>query len=435
MRSKSSTNFVSSPNRFVQWVGRASVRLILFFICVIVVTGTASAARERAHVNARVDGLSARALVTQPAAALVDPTSQHAASVISGYQRSLFFVWLLAQTLALGWLWQSGQAARLRDVLKRVTRAALVLRFCFGAALASIAMIAGLPLRFIAYRLAFATNLDTRSFGMWLVNELVAGAVVAIAAGLGVAVVFAFVDRTRLWYLLGVPFVFAVVGLVALAEPSIDHLVTPVSAVDPPVIQRDLRTFAASLGMTPPRVVVARNGSGRDDRLDIEGIGPTTQVVIGARMLKASTGSELRFALARAQSLVALGEHTKMIVMWTLLFVTGLVIAVTISDRIGFRRDDDPLSRLALVGGLLGLSAFAVYPLGLTYDRSLESQADRTAMALTHDPAGAVRSLVRSADDRYLQVCPAPFDRWYFLRQPPIADRVHAISGAPSDCG
>ena len=89
-------------------------------------------------------------------------------------------------------------------------------------------------------------------------------------------------------------------------------------------------------------------------------------------------------------------------------------LAVLIADRIPFRRDDDPLSRLAIVGALLALLYVAAVPVRNAALRGYDFGADRYAVALTGDPADAVRSLVRAADQRMEEACPEPAARLFF---------------------
>ncbi len=67
------------------------------------------------------------------------------------------------------------------------------------------------------------------------------------------------------------------------------------------------------------------------------------------------------------------------------LFVLGAAAAVLLSDRVGFRRDDDALSRLALVATFLGLVTIVTYPLYNAYARNLETRADRESLAALGD--------------------------------------------------
>jgi Zn-dependent protease with chaperone function len=107
---------------------------------------------------------------------------------------------------------------------------------------------------------------------------------------------------------------------------------------------------------------------------------------------------------------------------------------VVIADRIRFRRDDDPLSRLAIVGSLLALVYIAAVPVRNAALRSYAFSADRYAVALTGDPAAAVRAIVRDSDQRMEEVCPELSATLFLYVAPGSGARIAAINRVPSAC-
>jgi STE24 endopeptidase len=107
---------------------------------------------------------------------------------------------------------------------------------------------------------------------------------------------------------------------------------------------------------------------------------------------------------------------------------------VVIADRIRFRRDDDPLSRLTLVAALLALVYLAAVPVRNAALRSYDFSADQYAIALTRNPAAAVRSLVRTDDQHMEEVCPEWTATLYLYTAPGTGARVAAINRVPSGC-
>ena len=89
---------------------------LLFVLFVPALAGAQS--REDRHVTA----MSAQTLLHASAVTLVDPFRQRRARAISDYQELLFGGWALAPILAFWWLWQSGNSARLRAMLRRRMR-------------------------------------------------------------------------------------------------------------------------------------------------------------------------------------------------------------------------------------------------------------------------------------------------------------------------
>ena len=118
-----------------------------------------------------------------------------------------------------------------------------------------------------------------------------------------------------------------------------------------------------------------------------------------------STAAEVRYAGAFAQAVSH--DQLSIALIEGGIIIVFAAIAVVIADRFSFRRDDDPLSRLAIVGALLALVYLAAVPVRNAVQRSYDFADDDYAVAFTDDPAGAVRALIRDADQRMVEVCPA----------------------------
>jgi Zn-dependent protease with chaperone function len=116
------------------------------------------------------------------------------------------------------------------------------------------------------------------------------------------------------------------------------------------------------------------------------------------------------------------------------LFVLSAAIAVLLSDRVGFRRDDDALSRLALVATFLGCVLIVAYPIYTAFSRNLTTRADGIALAATGDRAAAVRAMIRYADDDLAPLCDRRSIRWYFDDRPALGGRIAGAARTPDPC-
>jgi Zn-dependent protease with chaperone function len=164
------------------------------------------------------------------------------------------------------------------------------------------------------------------------------------------------------------------------------------------------------------------------------GIGPTARAVLGDVTLEHTTAPELRVALGHADAQVRDADTLRRTLVAVTLFVFSAAIAVLLSDRVGFRRDDDAVSRLALVATFLGLVLVLAYPLYTAFARGLESEADRRAIAALGDRAAMVRAMIRYADDDLVPLCDRRSIRWYFDDRPPLGARVAAVTGRADPC-
>ena len=400
--------------------------------------GSLPPAVAHARIDRRIDALPAQALLALPASKLVDPYRQRAAHTLARFRRPGFFLYVLSMAGALLWLWRSGNSARLRDWLRRRVRTTAGVRFLYGTALGFSASVAGLPAGFIMYRILHNVGLVPQDALSWLGDQLVAAVLSALATGLLIAVIMWFVEKSRLWYLYtaGLLYVFAVV--VAFVDPLVFaplfNTFTPLPVNSPVYNKIEAVALKAGVGgagvyvMNLSKQSVAANAY-------VAGVGPTKRIVVADTLLRNSTPGEVAFVVAHE-----LGHFVKrdilhgVFVGWLLLVLTAAV-TILIADRIGFRTDDDPLARLALVGSLLLVTALVLlFPLYNTYSRGVEARADSFALALTGDRVAGVRLFVRFADVGMSLVCPSKPVRLYFYDHPPLGSRIAAVRGQPDPC-
>ena len=415
-------------------IARARGVLAALALTVLVLAGS-PALLAQTRADHRVDTLPAAALLSAPPAQLVDPIRQRRARTIADYQNATFVAWALAPIVAFLWLYQSGTAAGLRDLLRRRFGPRQAARAVFGAALGLLAGIAQAPFAFAAHRIASNVGLTLQPAGGWFGDELLRLAVIAVVTAFLVVVVLELVDHTRLWYLAFIAVLFATVIVVVAIEPVLlAPLATGMRPAPAPIVAEG-DAIAHALGVPPVPIVIAAS-SQRSNALTARtaGIAPFDRLILGDETVARLSPGERRFLLARLYAELRDHATLSLALIATALFVLCAAIAVLISDRIGFRRDDDALSRLALVGAFLGIAVLALYPLYNAAERGMLSHADDAALVVTHDPASAVRLLVRRADDDLTPLCGRRTTRWYFASRPAIGSRIAVSRNTTDPC-
>jgi Zn-dependent protease with chaperone function len=409
-----------------RFAAAALVALALLF------AGT-TAVQARSDLDARVDALTARQLLTRNPAGLVNAGRQTRARKIADLRHAASTGWAIAQILAFWWLWRSGVAARLRDVMRRRTRNRTAQRAVFGAVLGALAPLAALPFALVSYRVVFNSGLTDERLPQWFLDYAVRVALDALVGAVVVAGVLALVEKARLWYLVVAGAILAgALASVALAPVvpfGMPHKVTPnaLVALAAPLAQR------IGVPGTPVMLLAsARHSNALNARA--AGIGPTSRALVGDVVLDHMTPPEQRVVLAHTFAHVRFGDPLRQTLLAVALFVLSAAIAVLLSDRIGFRRDDDALSRLALVATFLGLVLIVTYPIYNGYARNLETRADQAALAATGDRAATVRAMVRYADDDLVPLCDRRTIRWYFDDRPALGGRIAATAGTADPC-
>ncbi len=390
-----------------------------------------------APVDARVSAIPAARLVREPASALVDMRKQRVAKHARSLSYILFFAWVLSQALGFFYLWSTGSAARLRDAMRRRIRSVVALRFVYGASLTYLSAFASLPASIARFRVDGAFGSGVEPVGAWIRDGFVGATIDAFVVGATVAAVFALVDRTRLWYLFAMAGLFVATLLLAFVEPvTIAPLFNRLEPLPQHArIRAPLDALARRAGIYGAPIEVADlSRRSRSIVADIAGFGPTKRVVLGDALLANATRGEILFVTAREFGHYAHGDDFRLSLFWTSLFILAIAIAVSLADRLPFRRDDDALSRLTLVFGFMALVALALVPIYNAYSRNIESRADAYALALTRDRVSAVRAYVRIADETLAPICPSTAARLYFFNSPPIGTRVARANRTPDPC-
>ena len=380
-----------------------------------------------------VSAIPANNLLTKPLYALVDPERASAAARLEQTQVLLWIAIALLQIGVLAWFWNSGQSALLRDRLRARIRSEFWVRFCFGAAVALLDKAVALVPLAMQYRFLRIMGLSEQLFRTWLAQWLLGTLVAVAVAGVLAACVLWLADRTHQWYLYTLAAILAVSLASAYAAPWF-----AVPPLEQPHLTRTLAADVSSLRMrTGVSTQIVEQPISQRTRLStgfVAGLGSSQRIVLSDTLLASATEPEMRFFIARFMAWILANTALQLALVQAGFVILGAALAVTVSDRIGFRRDDDPVSRLALLGALIGVVYLIAAPFYNAYSRNLDVAADVRALAVTHDPASAIRAQVRRADQSLVTVCPGTVALWYLTPHPAPGSRVSAFQGVADAC-
>jgi Zn-dependent protease with chaperone function len=379
-------------------------------------------------VDFRVDSIPASALLAKPATLLVDPDRQAAALRLARWLFPGWIISILAQIVTLAFFWQSGNAARWRDQLRRWTGSSTLVRILFGASLALIARVASIVPEFYIYRVHRTMGLSSQLLHTWSLDWLLNTAISMVATGLVIAIALWLVDRARFWYVYLAAFIVSVSVAIAGFSPYFSAVTAP-----PLRAQAAIASAQQSARLDVP-VVMEVHPNARLGTARVEGIWTRPRVVLGDTVFLVSAPDELRFIVAYELAYVQKGTPLRFALLDALFVILGAAIAVAVADRIGFRRDDDPVSRLALVGALLGVMYMIVLPVDNALQRRMSAEAVSFAIDRTGERAAAVRVAIRAADQRLDEVCPNVINRLFFLTTLDPSQWVETANGVPSGC-
>lgn len=397
--------------------------------------GIVSAAFNRPNeLDRRVSAISEHALLTLPASALADPDRQAAAKRLADLSLPGWVLMAVFQAAALAYFWRSGAAAALRDRLRRRLRTEWAVRFAFGAALALVARAAAVLPAFYLYRVERLMDLSIELTRLWALFWIAETLLAMLIAGMIATVVLWLVDRTHQWYAYAVVIVLGVAIAWSYASPYFQvpgsRGVQPASAA----LQAGIGAALARGGVPDAPAFVETRFESPLASAVVLGFGSSHRVVLSRSLVAASSVPEIVYRVTYGIEHVIHADPLFFALIEGGIVIIFSAVAVIFADRVGFRRDDDPLSRFALVGALLAVVYLAAVPVRNAALRSYDLDADRYAVALTGDRAAAVRAIVRATDQRMEEVCPETLPGLFLNVHPSAAARIAAINGVPSAC-
>lgn len=382
-----------------------------------------------------VDAIAASQLLSHSISTFADAARQAAGARLVGLDTPWWFAAVLIQAVVLFYFWRWGYAARCRDALHARLGVDFAMRFAFGMVLALVARLSAAVPSFVMWRIDRAMGLSHALTRVWAYEYVIGTILWMIVAGLVAAVVLWLVDATHQWYLYTIAGIIAISILGVFTEP---YVVAPLFRHYSPLggpAETSARAFAAERGYAGvPIVVESRIDRMPVDAAQTQGMGSTQRIVLADTIVAVSTKAELEFYVA--DQIAKFDDHDplRLALLDAGIFILGVAIAVFVADRIPFRRDDDPVSRLTLVGALLACVYIAATPVDHAVVASMQLRADREAVALTGDPASALRAFVRAGNDQVEQVCPRSVGRILLYRTPPLGARAAAVGGAVTGC-
>jgi Zn-dependent protease with chaperone function len=411
------------------WYGNA---LLTAALLVLLATAAWAAVQRPNSLDRRVDTLMQTSLMTQSATALVDPARQAAALRRAHWTLLGWIASVLFESVALFYLWSSGGAASLRDWLRRRARSQWWVRFLFGAALALVARAAAIVPSFYLFRVDRILQLTTDLTRVWLFFWIYHTLIGMIVAGLIAAVVLWLAERTHQWY------VYTIVAILAASvgwSYARGYVESPVGAMHP-VRGASAAALQALVGRAglPSVPIMESGGNSSAGEAAVLGVGSLRRIVLSHGLIAGETTAEIDYRVAYELGRFVHGDLLAIGLIEGGVIIIFSTIAIVIADRVRFRRDDDPLSRLAIVGALLALVYLAAVPVRNAALRPYVFDADRYAVALTGNPSAAVRALVRAADQRMEEVCPERAAALFLYSAPGVGVRVAEINHVPSGC-
>ncbi len=230
-------------------------------------------------------------------------------------------------------------------------------------------------------------DMADRSAAQWALAEAVALFVRIVAAALFLWIPYALIARSpKRWWLYAALLLTPVALLVLVVLPVlVDPLTQHYRPLADKKLAAEIETLASRCGVHNIPIFV-----GGDDTT-VVGLGPTNRIILGDELIKYETPDQIRFTVGHELKHYVEGDNYKALAIIAVLLLTGFFLADRIGRwmikrfgrRFGFSSLADPGS-LPLFIPILTAYWLAVLPLFNWYARSIEHEADRFGLELTH---------------------------------------------------
>jgi Zn-dependent protease with chaperone function len=325
------------------------------------------------------------------------------------YYQSGNWLWLVREfwTTALpAAIFVTGLSARLRAAVERHVGGPNLVAIIYLAAYLALVALLGLPLScYAGYVRQHAYGLSTQSPGRWLGHWGVGVGVQIFTAALFGWIPFAVMRRfPRQWWLvtgaLVVPFLF----LVAMVKPIwVDPLLNRYGPMRDQALEATIQSLARRAGIAGSRVFeVDMSRDTKAVNAYVTGFLGTKRIVLWDTMIDSLEPDELLVVMGHEMGHYVLGHLARGLLFTALLVLIGLwlvdraarAILARLGTRVGVTHLADPGST-PLILAVAHLVSLVLIPVGFTYSRAQEHEADRFALELTRANHAAATAMVK----------------------------------------
>ena len=352
---------------------------------------------------------------------------------------TLYFVGTAWTFGAVALLLVSGAGRKMREVAARITQQPLVLA-AITVLLFILAMtLLELPLTIYAdFVVPHQFDLSDQSFGSWLVDGLKGlGLALALGVPVGAGALMIIRKVRRWWLVLWAASIPLIVAMIAVQPVILDPLFNDFVPLQNVQLRQKLLDLAARAGIEGSRVYeVDKSKQTKTMNAYVNGIGPTNRIVMWDTLLAKLTQDEVLAVMGHEMGHYVLKHMWKGLGFEVAISFVALFLIQRIHDRalarrpeLGERGDPATLPLLVLIASVIG---FLSTPILAAYSRSIEHDADKFSLELTHLNEPMAMAFVKFAEDSKVDPSPSPLMEYWLYSHPPIAERIpFALSYKP----
>jgi STE24 endopeptidase len=364
----------------------------------------------------------------------------HQTSIVLSLTSTVFGLFVLAALIAF----------RFAPKLQRVAECISKNRFVQAVILIPVLLLTvsffDLPLEIYGQHVYRTYGLSVQGWGSWIADWVKGEALTLIFATLVLWGLYTGIRHAprRWWFygwLVSLPIMAGMVFIAPVIIDPIFNRFEPLAKTNP-VLTAQLRTLAHSAGLEIPESrIFLMHASDKVTTYNayVTGFGATKRIVVWDTTARDLTVPQTLFIFGHEMGHYVLHHIYRGMIFAALLSFVGFWLVQRLAEavlaRFGARwhiRALDDWSSLPLLLLLAGLLSFLGEPLGSTFSRHLEHQADVYGLAITQPVTkdasqAAAQSFQLLGQNSYSYPTPSPFLVFWSYSHPPIAERIRFV--------
>lgn len=350
------------------------------------------------------------------------------------------FVWgVIVLLLVLAWR----LAPKYRNWAEKVTDVRFLQAVIFAPALLFTLAVLGLPTHIYGHWLSRHYGLSVQSWGSWAGDWAKSEVISFILGIILVWMLYAIIRRSpRRWWLYFwlamLPILFFVIFLSPLVIDPMFNKFEPLETTDPQLVTAlEEVVHRARMDIPPGRMFLMRaSEKTKEVNAYVTGMGASKRVVVWDTTIRKMTVPETMFVFGHEMGHYVLGHVYKGLLLgamgaFLLLYLgfRGTVWTLSrCSSRYAIRSTDDWAS-LPVLLLWISILLFLASPVGNSFSRHIEHQADQYGLEVTHglfpdSNQVAARSFQLLGEVDLADPDPNPFIKVWLFDHPPLAERV-----------
>jgi STE24 endopeptidase len=327
-------------------------------------------------------------------------------------------------------------SAKMRDLAERITRGRFrpLQTFLYTAEYIIAVVVLSFPLDvYESYFREHKYGLATQTFGPWMVDQLKGLGVNLVLGSLLAVVLFGVVRKLeRTWWIWGAAVVILFDIFTALIAPVyLVPIFNKVTKLDDPKVTAPILRLARANGI-PAKDVYQIDASRQTTRMsaNVSGFANTMRITINDNLLRRGSPEEIQAVMGHEMGHYVLNHIYKSIVFDAILAVLAFVYLRWSLEwclkRWGEKwqvRGVGDTAVVPFVVLLVSILFFVLTPIGNTFTRVQEHEADMYGLNASRQPDGFAQAAIHLGE--YRKMSPGPAEEWIFFDHPSGRNRIH----------